>query len=123
MERREADATKLEEHFQDCVKIMTTAPPLDASAVEDAMRTCAAPVRCWAWARRVSDLSKQCMCMTAKEPVEATQRCAYLGVTPYSSNSSISAATVREVHTAARKAASSVAGEEKVPRLLIADSQ
>ena len=63
------------------------------------------------------------LCVTANEPFEASQRCAYLGITLYLSNSLFSGAILREVHTAARKVAPYVAGEEKVPRFINADSQ
>ena len=46
VESGEADTTKLKERLLDCVEIITTAPALDASAVEEALRTCAASVRC-----------------------------------------------------------------------------
>ena len=46
VQRGGADTTKFKERLRDRLEILTTAPSLDASAVEDALRTCAASVRC-----------------------------------------------------------------------------
>ena len=46
MEHGDKDTEELKRRLQDCVEAVGAAPPLEAAAVDEALRNCAASVRC-----------------------------------------------------------------------------